>query len=227
MNGGPSFGEPRHRHHESPPQREREKRTEALRPIDTVSSSNEEEEEDSFEDEQADYQSSYIMARGLKDGQSAGGRDSSDRREKHLKPSESLSQIEHDRELSIRKAASKVNSATDSKVYSQREDVKKRNPSPHPIKATKTMKTLDHESKKIPSLNLKHKALKSRYSSNSHSRKASSDDSEKNAGAKENSKPSSKSQRPRSKSASKKKAASKQQTSFSQVSEPKQRKPCS
>jgi len=107
------------------------------------------------------------------------GRDSSDRHEKHLKPSESITHMEHDRDLNIKKAASKINSATDSKVYSQREEVKKRNPSPHPIKASKAMKTLDHDSKKIPSLNLKHKALKSRYSSNSHSRNASSDDSGK------------------------------------------------
>ena len=75
------------------------------------------------------------------------------------------------------------------------------------------MKTLEVEpNKKIPSLNLKHKALKSRYSSNSHSRKASSDSERNTLGAKENSRPS-KSQRPGSKSASKKKQA-KQQTSF-------------
>jgi len=84
------------------------------------------------------------------------------------------------------------------------------------------MKTLEVEpNKKIPSLNLKHKV--SRYSSNSHSRKASSDSERNTLAAKENSRPS-KSQRPRSKSASKKKQA-KQQTSFQQPSEPPSAKP--
>lgn len=201
--GGPSFGA----HKFSPPQRE------ALRPVDTVSSSNDD-ERDSFEYEE---ETSYMMARSVKDSES---------RSKALQPSDSLSNIpHHDRDLNIRKRSSKVNSsATESKVATQREgaDVKRRNPSPHPSKGLKPMKTLEVEAKKIPSLNLKHKALKSRYSSNSHSRKASSDDtSERNVvGAKENSRPS-KSQRPRSKSASKKKQA-KQQTSFQQASEPQQ-----
>ena len=210
--GGPSFGG----HKFSPPQRE------ALRPVDTVSSSNDEDERDSFEYEE---ETSYMAARSVKDSES---------RSKQLQPSDSLSHIQdhHDRDLNIRKRSSKVNSSvTESKVASQREggDVKRRNPSPHPSKGLKPMKTLDVEAKKIPSLNLKHKALKSRYSSNSHSRKASSDDaSERHAlGAKENSRPS-KSQRPRSKSASKKKQA-KQQTSFQQPSEPAKplRKPSS
>lgn len=88
-----------------------------------------------------DYQSSYVMARIMKDESSVGHEESHIKgapfRMRYMQPSESMNQLQpvKDRDLNI-KRTSAINSGTESKVYSQREaqDYKKRNPSPHPAK---------------------------------------------------------------------------------------------